>query len=432
MDTLTRVGAGTPMGKLMREYWLPAARSTELIAGGAPVRLMLLGEKLIAFRGHDGEVGVLDHRCPHRCASLFFGRNEEGGLRCSYHGWKFDTKGQCLDMPNVPKHQAFTDKVSAKVYPCVERNGLLWVYMGERETVPDLPPFEAGMLDFQDMNVMVTQRECNWLQGLEGDIDTSHFGFLHAGAVDASLVEPSHPSRYALEDRAPEYMVADTDWGVMYAAFRNTEQENETYWRFAHYLFPFWTMTPEGVFEDHIVARAWVPMDDTHTMFFHLSWKKNTPPGTKLADGTPMPGTQGGGEYLPNTTDWFGRWRLAANASNDYLMDRDSQDVNYSGIKGIFTQDQAMTESMGPIVDHDHEHLAVSDRMITRVRRRMELAVRAHEEGITPPGVDNPETYCGARSGGFTVSKSVGWLQAYGDQIHKSLNPTGVLRYAAE
>ncbi|MEI9852493.1 MAG: hypothetical protein WDN24_18345 [Sphingomonas sp.] len=278
---------------------------------------------------------------------------------------------------------------------------------------------------------MVVQRECNWLQALEGDIDTSHFGFLHAGAVDSEQVAPSHPTRYALADRAPEYMIADTDWGLMYAAHRNTGKDDETYWRFAHFLFPFWTMTPEGVFEDHIVARAWVPMDDHHTMFFHLSWKRNTPPGTMLADGSPMPGTQGGVDFLPNSSDWFGRWRLAANASNDYLVDRSTQDVNYSGIVGIFTQDQAMTESMGPIVDHDLEHLAVSDRMITRVRSRIELAVRANAEGISPPGLDNPETYCGARSGGFTAPKSIGWLQAYAEQIRKSLNPTGVLQYAS-
>jgi phenylpropionate dioxygenase-like ring-hydroxylating dioxygenase large terminal subunit len=402
------------------------------VADGAPIRLMLLGEKLVAFRDTKGRVGVMDHRCPHRCASLFFGRNEKDGLRCAYHGWKFDVEGHCLDMPNVPKHQAFPQAVKAKAYPVVERNGLIWTYMGARKEPPPLPVFEAALLGDEERNLQFVQRECNWLQALEGDIDTSHFGFLHIGSIEADEAEEGHHGRYALIDRAPEYHVADTDWGTMYAAHRPADPGN-TYWRFAQFLFPFWTMPPDGNFRDHVIARAWVPMDDEHTMFVHISWKKNTPGLRKLKDGSQIPGATIGQRYMPGDTGWYGRWRLAANETNDYLIDRDSQkNASFSGIDGIHLQDQAMTESMGGIVDHTMEHLAVSDRMIARTRRRMILAARAAEEGIAPPGVDNPETYQGARGGDFVGPSTVGWLQAYSDEIRASLNPTGALRVAAE
>ena len=150
-EDLVRVGPGTPMGELMRQYWMPAALSSELEPDGAPMRLMLLGEQLIAFRDSAGRVGVMDHRCPHRCASLFFGRNEEDGIRCVYHGWKFDVDGHCLDMPNVPPHQDFKDKVRAKAYKVAERNGLVWVYMGERAERAAAAGLEALALPESDV-----------------------------------------------------------------------------------------------------------------------------------------------------------------------------------------------------------------------------------------------------------------------------------------
>jgi len=430
-EILTKVGASTPVGDMMREYWIPAALSSELKAGADPIRLMLLGEKLIAFRDSGGRVGIFDHRCPHRCASLFFGRNEDKGLRCAYHGWKFDVDGNCLDMPNVPPHHAFPQKIKAKSYRVFERNGLIWTYMGKRETPPPLPSFEPILLPEEATNVFFVQRECNWLQALEGDIDTSHFGFLHVGGVNADAVE-DNLGRYAIINRAPEYHVADTDWGTMYAAYRPADAAS-VYWRFAHFLFPFWTMPPDGLFRDHIIARAWVPMDDTHTMFVHVSWKKNTPGVRKLKDGSPIPGAGMGRTTLPNDTGWYGRWRLAANADNDYKIDRELQrSGSYSGIDGIHLQDQAMTESMGPIVDHTLEHLAVSDLMIGRTRRRIIQAARAAAEGITPPGVDHPEVYHGARGGDFVASPSIGWLEAYAAEMRNAINPTGALRIAAE
>src|SRR5580765_6073767 len=181
---LTRVGPGTIMGDLMRCYWIPAALSSELARDGAPVRLMLLGEKLIAFRDSAGRVGVMDHRCPHRCASLFLGRNEQGGVRCIYHGWKYDVAGNCIDMPSVPEQQDFKHKVKAKAYRTVERAGLVWVYMGERAEAPPLPGLQILDAPDDEINVSMVQRDCNYLQAIEGEIDTAHFGYLHGGHVD--------------------------------------------------------------------------------------------------------------------------------------------------------------------------------------------------------------------------------------------------------
>jgi phenylpropionate dioxygenase-like ring-hydroxylating dioxygenase large terminal subunit len=428
---LTRVGPGTPLGTMMREYWIPAAKAEELTADGPPLRLMLLGEKLIAFRDSAGRIGVMDHRCPHRCASLFFGRNEQGGIRCVYHGWKFDVDGRCLEQPNVPPQQSFASKVSAKAYKATERNGLIWVYMGSRAVPPPLPVFESALLGAAEMRILLVQRECSWLQALEGDLDTSHFGFLHAGSVSPEDVAEGNHSRFALVDRAPEYDVADTDWGTMYAARRQADP-GRTYWRFAHFLFPFWTMPPDGDFKKHIVARAWVPMDDTHTMFVHLSWTGNSPPLRSFKDGRTMPGGGFNMKFLPNTDDWHGRWRLTANKGNDYQIDREVQRTqSFTGIEGIHLQDQAMTESMGGIVDHGFEHLAISDHMINRTRQRIVRATREMAEGTPPPGVDAPEIYQGARSGDFTSSDKLGWTEAYREELRASADPTGTLRVEA-
>ena len=193
-EELTRVGAGTVMGEFMRQYWIPAIKSNELQRDGAPMRLMLLGEKLIAFRDTQGRVGVMQHQCPHRCASLFLGRNEEDGIRCIYHGWKFDVDGNCVDMPSVPASQDFKDKVKAKAYKVAERNGLIWVYMGPRNEAPPLPMVEATLLPEDQVDIVLVQRDCNWMQALEGDIDTSHFGFLHVGHLDPSEVPPEPPA----------------------------------------------------------------------------------------------------------------------------------------------------------------------------------------------------------------------------------------------
>ncbi|MGH7932308.1 MAG: Rieske 2Fe-2S domain-containing protein [Candidatus Binataceae bacterium] len=427
-EILTRVGPGTPMGELMRQYWLPAAMSRELTAGGAQMRLMLLGERLIAFRDGTGKVGIMDHRCPHRCASLFYARNEEGGLRCAYHGWKFDTDGNCLEMPNVPPEYDYRNKVKAKAYKAVERNGLIWVYMGARAKPPVLPALEPTLLPEEQVMLRFCQRECNWLQGLEGDIDTSHFGFLHGGSISPDDIPAGGMARYALANRAPTMTVAKTDWGTMYGARRIVD--GKIYWRFAPFAFPFWTMPPEGDFAQHIIVRAWVPMDDTHTMFVHLSWNKNAPRPRVLKDGRQMPGFSLRFDYMPNSTDWYGRWRLVQNASNDYTLDREAQRNGiFTGIDGIHLQDQAITESMGAIADHGFEHLGHGDLMLIQTRRRLVQAAQAlRKNGTIPPGVDDPEMYLKIHAGDFLLDEEIPFEDAYRNQPRTSIDLNGSVR----
>ena len=233
------------------------------------MRVLLLGEHLIAFRDTDGKVGLIQNNCPHRGASLFFGRNEEAGLRCVYHGWKFDAEGKCVDMPNEPAESDFKHKVKAVAYPTQERGGIVWAYLGPRKEPPPLPgPRGQHAADGQGV-VQAVLRECNWLQALEGDIDTSHLGFLHHGAKSPADYRPGTFAYYAVYDRAPRYQVVDTDYGAMYAAYRPAG-DTQAYWRYAQFLFPFYVMIPSGVMGLQIWARAWVPMDDEHVMFFSM------------------------------------------------------------------------------------------------------------------------------------------------------------------
>jgi phthalate 4,5-dioxygenase len=414
---LTRVGPGTVMGTFMRQYWMPAAMSKELTADGEPIRLKILGEKLMAFRDTNGRVGILDHRCPHRCASLFMGRNEESGIRCVYHGWKFDVDGNCVDMPSVPPHQDFKEKVHAKAYKTAERNGLIWVYMGDRKDPPPLPVIEANMIP--DGEIWCLQRECNWLQALEGDIDTSHVGFLHVGMLTPDDLPEDHPMRPTVLNRSPDYDVKSAEWGTMYGAHRPND-DGQTSWRVAHFMFPFWTQTPNARFATRAIARAWVPMDDEHSMLFDISGgvDEGNPAYTSKRKSGEMLYEKF--EYAPNTTDWLGRWRCVDTQVNDWGIDRESQrtNVQFTGIANITIQDQAVTESMGPITDHDFENLAPTDQMIALTRRRLLLTARAFaNKGAVPPGVDNPDIYFKARAGSFLFDPAAPLTEAYEAQL---------------
>ena len=410
---LARVGPGTVTGTLLRQYWIPALMSSEVPEpDGAPVRVRLLGENLVGFRTTSGQVGLIQNHCPHRGASLFFGRNEGEGLRCVYHGWKFDPTGACVDMPSEPPESSFASKVRARAYPCVERNGVIFAYMGARSTPPPLPDLEPNMLAPGECVVQKVLRECNWFQALEGDIDTSHLGFLHLGALKPEDVRPGSFDYYLLADRAPRYEVAETEFGTTYGAYRPAEADTY-YWRIAHFLFPFYTMIPTGVLGAQILVRAWVPIDDTHVMFWSLGVPRSRGgAGTGNAAALATAGL----EFLPDTSDWLGRFRLTQHAGNDYRIDREAQRTNsFTGIAGIHQQDQAITESMGPLIDRTQEHLASSDEMVIRTRRRVLRAAAAwRDQGEVPPGVDDPAVYR-YRSGGVVLPRGADWRAATRD-----------------
>ena len=421
-ELITRVGPGTPMGNLMREYWVPAMLSSELPGPDSdPVRVLLLGEQLIGFRDTNGKPGLIQNNCPHRGASLFFGRNEEGGLRCVYHGWKFSHDGTCVDMPNEPAESDFKSKVKATAYPCQERGGIIWTYMGPRKEPPPMPDLEANMLE--GATAMAFQLDCNWLQILEGDIDTTHVGFLHYGGLRPEDQPPGSFSEYQLRQKPAHFEVIDTPGGVAYGA-RRPGPEGEHYWRIAQFCMPFYTFTPPGVLGVKKNNGARVPMDDHHTMTFFMNAGRR---GAGVA-GAVFP------ERIPDSTDWYGRHRFKPNLDNDFLIDREMQRANtggggYTGIASLLMQDAAMTTSMGAIFDRSKEHLGSADAMVIQVRRRLLNAVKAHmERGITPSGVDNPEVYQ-VRSGGVFLPIGAGWVEATRELRrafveHPELDPT--------
>jgi phthalate 4,5-dioxygenase oxygenase subunit len=401
-ELLCRVGPGTPMGEQMRQYWIPAIRSDELQSPDCPpVRIKLLGEELIGFRMTSGAVGLIQNSCPHRGASLFFGRNEEEGLRCVYHGWKFDGAGNCVDMPSEPAESNFRTKVRAKAYTTRERNGIIWAYMGPREEPPPLPDLEGNM--HENYGISVLHRPNNWMQGIEGELDTIHAAFLHSSPNRQRTFEPGTFSYYQSRSKEGKFSVRETDFGESYGMYRPAE-EDTFYWRIGHLLFPFFAMPPgASVLGNDARFLAYVPMDDYNT----LEWGVGNRSADLQAQGLL------GREYIPNGTGWFERFRIAQNLSNDFKIDREAQKRrdSFTGIPGIRQQDMAMTESMGLIMDRTNEHLGTTDQMIIRTRRRYIAAAKAlRDHGITPPGVDQPAAFR-QRSGLVILPRSVDWWE---------------------
>jgi nitrite reductase/ring-hydroxylating ferredoxin subunit len=410
-ELITRVGPGTPMGNLFREYWLPAMLSEEVPAADSdPVRVLMLGEHLIGFRDTHGKVGLIQNNCPHRGASLFFGRNEEAGLRCVYHGWKFAVDGTCLDMPNEPAESDFKQKVRAVAYPTQERGGIVWAYLGSRQQPPPLPDLEGNMLP--GASAWAYQQEANWFQVLEGHIDTAHVSFLHYGGIQPEDVPQGSFSDYQLRQRHAHFEVIDTDGGAAYSAYRPAGP-GQAYWRIAQWLFPSFSMAPPGVLGLGKRNACEVPMDDGHTITYQMSVSRGRPgtgPGAGRGNANPVP-------LEPNSSGWYGRFQPVQNPGNDFLMDRAEQRANkgpngYTGIKVIAMQDAAVTSSMGPIYDRSQEHLGTSDAMVIRVRRRVIAAIKAHMQyGTVPPGVDDPGAYR-VRSGGVFLPEGADWVEA--------------------
>jgi phthalate 4,5-dioxygenase oxygenase subunit len=375
-EVLCRVGAGTPMGEVFRRFWLPALLASELPAPDSdPLRLRLLGEDLVAFRDTTGRVGIIAANCPHRGASLFFGRNEEAGLRCVYHGWKFNADGTCVDMPNEPAESDFRSKVKAVAYPAREYGDLIWVYMGPPELEPELPQFEWATVPSSHRHVSKWYQDTNWAQGMEGEIDTSHVSFLHRSlnpsSAPNSVVRPALMAR----DGHPKLVLTETDYGFTYGARRDAGEGNY-YWRVTQWLLPMYSLIPSVEFP--ISGRAWVPIDDEHTWTFGYTHHPERP-------FTPdeIAGITSGAGFPPRLIP--GTFMPAANRGNDYLIDRQVQRTQtYTGIWGINEQDRALQEWMGPIYDRSQERLGTADVAVIAARRILLKMARALQEGKQP------------------------------------------------
>ena len=419
-ERIVRVGSGTAMGNALRAYWIPAVLSEEVAADGTPLRVRLLGEDLIAFRATSGEVGLIQNNCPHRGASLFFGRNEEGGLRCVYHGWKFDVLGNCVDMPNEPAESDFKHKVGTVAYPTRERNGVVWAYLGPRAEAPELPSLEWNLVPAPQRYVTKRVQECNWVQAVEGGIDPSHSGFLHAPLhTDVSTIGPR--DRYRL-DKRPHFALLETAYGLRIGA-RRVADEQRYYWSVTHFMMPFYNAFNNGRGEDpqpSVGGFAWVPMDDTTTMAWCFTWNPQRP--LRDDERGDHPRVRAGvhltpSARLPVTSTPGGGWRPIANRSNDYLLDRAVQRTQrFFGVPGISPQDAAVQESMGSIADRSIEHLGSSDSALIRVRRLWLDAATAGEEAGPLLGVQTPSSYR-VRATGFLLARDADWTTAAADWV---------------
>jgi phthalate 4,5-dioxygenase oxygenase subunit len=383
-DLLTQTGPGTPMGRLFRCYWTPVLLGEELPENDCPpVRVKVLSERLIAFRDSEGRYGLIDEFCPHRGASLWFARNEECGLRCPYHGWKFDVTGQCVEVPSEPEESGFARKIKVKSYPLVERGGVLWTYMGPPEQKPPLPEWEFALVPDEQRFVSKRLQECNWLQAMEGGIDSSHVSFLHRGSLNSDpLFRGAQGNRYNLSDARPVFEVVESAGGLYIGARRNAEN-GHYYWRITQFVLPSFTMiAPRGGHTVH--GHFWIPIDDENCW----AWSYDYHPTRKITGSERQAMKDGKGihcKYVPGT------YRPLANKDNDYLMDRAAQrrGDTYSGVEGIAIQDGSLQESMGPIVDRTKENLVSTDNGIIMARHRlMRAAKELVEKGIQPPGVD--------------------------------------------
>jgi phenylpropionate dioxygenase-like ring-hydroxylating dioxygenase large terminal subunit len=410
-ELLTRTGPGTEMGELFRRYWIPALLAEELPEDGCPpVRVKLLSERMIAFRDSAGRYGLIDEFCAHRGVSLWFGNNETGGLRCAYHGWKYDVTGQCVEVPSEPANSGFCAKVKLTGYPLVKIGDVLWTYLGDPADRPGLPEFEFVHVPAEQTYTSKRWQECNWLQALEGGIDSSHVSWLHsAGLKNDPLFKGSKGNEYNLNDMKPFFEVVDSDGGLFVGVRRNAE-EGHYYWRITPWVMPAFTMVPPR--GDHPVhGHFWIPIDDENCWVFTFDYQ----PVRALTEAELQAMKDGHGvhnEYVPGT------YRPLQNKDNDYLMDRDAQrrGETFSGIKGIAMQDASLQESMGPIVDRGKERLVSADSGIIKARRKLaQAALDLKEKGITPPGVD--PRHHRVRSAAIVLPKDESFLDSARDAV---------------
>ena len=389
-EFLTRTGPGTPMGKLFRNFWLPILLGEELPSPDCPpVRVTILGERLVAFRNTRGKIGLIDAFCAHRGAELFFGRNEENGLRCVYHGWKYDVEGNCVDMPNEPAESRFKEKVHLDAYPCAEHGGLIWAYLGPREQMATLPQLEWTRVPGSHRFISKVLLDANYLQVMEGDIDNSHLAFLHKFLNPQQKIGTgkmlSRPN-YDTADTAPVVDLKDTDYGMMISWRRNAGEEHY-YWRVTHWLLPGYSIVTAPEPGDTIRCQVRVPADDEHSWFFRVEWNPDRPL-TQEEIASYRPGALLHGEVIPGT------FIPKANRDNDFMIDRALQRTyNYTGIKGQTEQDWAVTLSPGPVVDRTREHLGSSDKAVIAMRRRLRESAVDLSGGKQPPAAQNGEVY---------------------------------------
>jgi phthalate 4,5-dioxygenase len=398
-ELVTRTNPGTPMGDLIRRYWIPALLSEEIPTPDCPpARVKLMGEELVAFRDTQGRIGLIGEHCAHRGTSLFFGRNEECGLRCVYHGWKFDTEGNVVDTPAEPAGSDFRKKLRHTAYPTHEANGIIYAYLGPREKMPLFPDYEWTQVPLEFTYVTKCLLECNYLQGLEGECDSSHLSFLHR-----SFTNERNQALYKT-DTAPLYETDETDFGVRLIATRNVA-DNQHYVRFSAFVMPVYGCVPAGRPTNELEGyeiHTYVPADDTHCWRYDIGFRRDRVVRE---------------EEVHRRKQINSDYTRIRNARNNYLQDRQMQKtVNFTGIEDFLNHDACATESMGSIFDRSREHLGVSDKAVIAVRKFLLAAVKDLQQGKEPPHLVHdakrncfPHIDCFA----FLLPSNVTWRQRF-------------------
>ena len=418
-ELLTRTGAETPMGRYFRRFWQPVALSEELAEPDCPpVRVRIMGEELIAFRDTQGRVGLVEGRCPHRGADLYFGRNEECGIRCVYHGWKFDVSGKAVDLPNVPPRSPYKEKIRLKAYPTREFGEVVWAWLGPPDRLPEVPQLEFGVLPPSHRFVSKKLQECNWAQCVEGGLDTSHFSFLHMPAP--SVPSPEHPDipadekrlRWIRDDPMPRFSILEHEVGFVIGGARKADGK-DIYWRTTQFMLPSTATTPSTLPGETYFGYTFVPIDDQSCWIYTYAWNPDRPLGqeerAKLRKGHGVFG-EVGPDYVP-----------LRNRRNNYEIDRDTQkNLTYTGVRGLAEQDAMIQESQGPIVDRTRENLTATDAAIVRFRRWVINGAKALAEGKEPEAPWYAEDYR-RRSGSWVAAEGISFEQVmqerFGDPV---------------
>jgi phthalate 4,5-dioxygenase oxygenase subunit len=400
-ELLVRTGAGTPMGEYFRRYWLPFALSRELEADGAPLRVKVMGEELVAFRDTEGRVGLLEPTCAHRGSNLFFGRNEECGLRCIHHGWKYDVTGKCVEMPNVPAGARMEGKISIKAYPTREYGDMIWAYMGPAAHMPELPQLEHGLLPASHRYVSKRLQQCNWAQSMDGTVDTAHFSFLHMPApkfqsnANATVAADENRMRWLRNDPLPQFTIIDHEAGFVIGGSRKADGK-DLYWRITQFMLPSHSITPSSMPGETYYGYTWVPVDDESVWIYVYAWHPDhaipLDERARYEKGGYGQFAELGPGYIP-----------VRNRANDYLIDRAQQKtVSFTGIRGVSEQDMMAQESQGIIADRTKEHLTATDIGVVHFRRLMLKEARALAAGTEPAAAQKPEAYR-LRAGGAVL-----------------------------
>ena len=400
-ELLTHVGPDTPGGALLRRYWYPVLKASALEAGGAPLKVRLLGENFVAFRASDGRVGMLEELCPHRRASLVLARNEDCALRCLFHGWKFDLEGRAIEAPSEPPDRVdFVNKVRTRRIAVRERANLIWAYIGAGEP-PQFPDFEFTSVPPGHVQIAEVPGRCNWAQLAEGQLDSAHISHLHASTSGPALTTLS------LADRAPRFDVENTPWGMHVAATRAIA-ENERYTRITEFVMPSWEFIPRptapGTAEYADMTRFVVhqtPVDDVTTTVWYIIWHPDRPITYEEARWTVW-----NDEYIAVIDEpLMGQDRVLMKAGH------------MSGVNNLLTEDMLVAETMGPIADRTGEYLGSSDAAVARFRRLFLEAIRENADGNVPRGCSGHEPYRRIVGQGVMHPATVEWRDCVNDLV---------------